>query len=127
MRRVLTAINAQGRSFIAEDDPSPARLTSANRPGYCNAKLWRTAGAPAAVLAPDDITQHSGVLPPAGATLLRVIDFPPQPSDPQEQRRQHAAVFATMFQDARHAGDSPRHPGMHGPTAARPWRAWPSS
>lgn len=113
VRRVLTAIDDQGRSFIAEDGPSPARLTSEARPGYCNANLWRTVGAPAAVLAPDDITQHSGVLPPAGGTVLRVIDFPPQPSDPEEQRRQHAAVFAGMFQDARHDSTNPRHPGMH--------------
>lgn len=113
VRRVLTAIDAHGRSFIAEDGPSPALLYSADRPGYCNANLWRTEGAPAALLAPDGITQHSGVLPPPGGTVLRTIDFPPQPSDPQEQRRQHAAVFASMFQDAHHAGDSPRHPGMH--------------
>lgn len=113
VRRVLTAIDAQGRSFIAEDGPSPARLYSEARPGYCNANLWRTVGSPAPVLAPDDITQHSGVLPPAGGTVLRVIDFPPQPSDPEERRRQHAAVFATLFKDAHHQPDNQRHPGMH--------------
>jgi hypothetical protein len=52
-------------------------------------------------------------MPPAGGTVLRVIDFPPQPRDPEEQRRQHAAVFATMFDDGEHQPDVSRHPGMH--------------
>lgn len=113
VRRVLTAVDAQGRSYIAEDGPSPARIYSEARPGYCNANLWRTVGSPAPIAADDDITQHRGVLPPAGGTVLRIIDFPPQPADPEEQRRQHEAMFATMFKDAQHQKDHPRHPGMH--------------
>ena len=112
-RRIVTAINAEGRSHIAEDGPSPARIYNEARPGYCNANIWRTAGSPAHLDAPDDIAQQQGVLPPAGGTVLRVIDFPPQPDDPEEQRRQSEAVFATMFKDAQHHAGSQRHPGMH--------------
>ena len=75
--------------------------------------MWRTAASPARFDAPDDIVRHEGVLPPAGGTVLRVIDFPPQPDDPEEQRRQSEAVFATMFKDAHHQAGSHRHPGMH--------------
>jgi len=113
VRRVLTDVNAQGLSYIAADGPSPAVLTHAARPGYRNANLWRTVGSPAPVAAQDDIVQHQGVLPPAGGTVLRVIDFPPQPADPQERQRQHEAVFATMFNDAQHQANNARHPGMH--------------
>ncbi len=113
VRRVLTAINEQGMSYIAEDGPSPAQITNEARPGYRNTNLWRTVGSPAPIGAPDDITEHQGVLPPAGGTVLRIIDFPPQPADPEEMRRQQEAVFATMFKDAQHQKGSTRHPGMH--------------
>jgi hypothetical protein len=111
-RRVLTANDAEGQSYIAQDGPSPVQLRNENRPGYCNSNFWRT-GAPATISAPDDITEHRGLLPPPGGTVLRVIDFPPQPQDPEEQRRQHAAVFASMFNDGHHQTDANRHPGMH--------------
>lgn len=113
VRRLVTAINARGHSYIAEDGPSPARLYNDARPGYCNANIWRTNGAPADAAAADDITAHQGVLPPQHGTVLRVIDFPPQPTDPEEQRRQAEAVFQTMFKDAAHQAGSARHPGMH--------------
>jgi hypothetical protein len=111
-RRVVTANNAQGRSYIAEDGVSPVQLRNEARPGYCNANFWRTGG-PASVAAPDDITEHRGLLPPPGGTVLRVIDFPPQPADPEEQRRQHAAVFSSMFNDGKHQTNASGHPGMH--------------
>jgi|JI10StandDraft_1071094.scaffolds.fasta_scaffold1119613_2 mannose-6-phosphate isomerase-like protein (cupin superfamily) len=113
VRRILTAIDAQGQSYIAEDGPSSATLTNPGRPGYRNANLWRTVDGPTAMHAPDSTLQHQGVMPPAGGTVMRVIDFPPRPSDPEEQRRQHEAVFKSMYSDARHQPDSKRHPGMH--------------
>ncbi len=112
MRRVVSALDPQGRSFIAEDGPPPVQLTAAGRPGYVNANFWRTQGG-GAFTDPDDIVEHQGVLPPKGGTVLRVIDFPPQPKDLEEQRRQHAAVFTGMFGDARHQPENSRHPGMH--------------
>jgi hypothetical protein len=111
-RRVVTSNNAEGRSYIAQDGPSPAQLRNEQRPGYCNANIWRTGRDPS-FSAPDDILEHRGLLPPAGGTVLRVIDFPPQPKDPEEQRRQHAAVFASMFNDGTHQTDTSQHPGMH--------------
>jgi hypothetical protein len=114
VRRIVTATNSSGRSYIAEDGPSPAVLTMDSRPGYRNSNLWRTLGAHTSVDWPDSITQHKGVLPPSGGTVLRVIDIPPESKDPEERRRQTAAVFAAMFPDAtQHEQDLERHPGMH--------------
>lgn len=113
VRRVITSTNAAGHSYIAEDGPSPAILTLPSRPGYQNANLWRTHPGVAAEIGPDDIASHEGVLPPSGGTVFRVIDFPPTPSDPEELRLQHAAVFEAMFPDARHQPSNPRHAGMH--------------
>lgn len=113
VRRILTGVNAQGRSYIAQDGPSPAILTMADRPGYQNANLWRTLGPDAPVDAPDTITAHSGVLPPPRGTVIRVIDIPPESPDPEVRRAATEAVFKAMFADADHRPDHARHPGMH--------------
>lgn len=113
VRRVVTGTDGAGQSCIVADGPSPAIQTVAARPGYQNANLWRTDVFTDAIHAPDDIEQHRGVLPPNGGTVLRVIDFPPLPQDPEEQRRQMREVFETIYPDAQHQPDSQRHPGMH--------------
>lgn len=114
VRRIVTGTDSSGRSYIMEDGESPAVVTMSIRPGYRNSNLWRTLGPNASVDAPDSIMQHRGVLPPASGTVLRVIDIPPESKDPEERRRQTAAVFAAMYPDAtRHDHDVYRHPGMH--------------
>lgn len=113
VRRLVTAVDADGQSYIAQDGESPATLTVAARPGYRNANLWRTVGNRPLVNAPDDIQAHQGVSPPQGGTVLRVIDIPPQAEDPEERRRQAAATFAAMFPDAHTHADSHQPAGMH--------------
>ena len=113
LRRVVTADDAQGRSFIAEDGPSPAVRLVAERPGYRVTNLWRTTGPQAGVDAPDSISENKGVSPPKGGTVLRIIDFPPEPSDPQELERMLQATFGSMYRDAQHTPRPGEHPGMH--------------
>ncbi|MEJ7932333.1 cupin domain-containing protein [Ramlibacter sp. AN1015] len=112
IRRVLTADDAQGRSFIAEDGASPAVRLVPERPGYRVTNVWRTAG-DGAVDAPDSIAQHQGVSPPRGGTVLRIIDFPPEPSDPKELERMLQATFGAIYRDAQHKPKPGEHPGMH--------------
>ena len=97
VRRIVTANDARGRSYIAADGPAPAVQTMQGREGYRNNNLWRTVGSPAQVAAPDSTLEHRGVLPPGGGTVLRVIDIPPEPKDADERLRQTKAVFAAMF------------------------------
>lgn len=113
VRRIVTGTDRHGRSYIAEDGVSPATRTMAERPGYRNNNIWRTVGSPAPLDAPDSVLEQRGVLPPAGGTILRVVDIPPEARDPEVRRRQSEAVFAQMFADARHDPRSQRHPGMH--------------
>jgi quercetin dioxygenase-like cupin family protein len=113
IRRVLTADDVQGRSFISEDGPSPAVRLVPERPGYRVTNLWRTGAAPAPVAAPDSIAEHKGVAPPEGGTVLRIIDFPPEPADPQELQRMLQATFGSIYRDAQHAPRPGEHPGMH--------------
>ena len=95
-------------------------ITNPGRPGYILSNIWRTSVSPAPVDAPDDILEHSGVLPPEKGTVLRVIEIPPDPGDPEELRAQIEAMFKATYPDADHTGagesetgQAPPHPGMH--------------
>ena len=115
VRRIVTGHTSDGRATIVADGPTPAVTRIEKRPGYVLRNMWRTHAAPDAVNRHDDIKEHSGVLPPAKGTVLRVIDMPPEPSDPAEVQRQYDGMFQTMFPDADHTGtaSSGKHPGMH--------------
>jgi hypothetical protein len=113
IRRVVTGVNAQGLSFIAEDGASPSIRYVPERPGYRVTNLWRTDASPSAVNAEDSIADHKGVAPPANGTVLRIIDFPPEPNDPAELQHMLQATFGSMYNDAQHAPKANEHPGMH--------------
>jgi hypothetical protein len=105
IRRIVTGRRADGTSFIAEDAPATAVRTVAERPGYRAVNVWRTNAGP--------VEEHKGILPPKGGTILRIIDFPPEPKDPVERRRRIQATFGGLFSDAAHDKRDGKHPGMH--------------
>lgn len=106
IRRVVTGEDARGNSRIVEDAPAKAIRVVPERPGYRAVNVWRTN-------ADEPVEKHQGILPPKGGTILRIIDFPPEPSDPEERRRRIAATFGGIFQDAAHDKRAGKHPGMH--------------
>lgn len=112
VRRIVTAIDRDGQSYIAEAGESPAVLAMPGSP-YRNANMWRTTAAPSPIEAPDTITEHRGVLPPDNGTVLRVIDFPPMLGTREEQAALTAQVFAKLYPDAQHHADSTRSASMH--------------
>ena len=105
IRRVVTGDDANGSSRIVEDAPATAIRTVPERPGYRAVNVWRTNA--------DAVENHQGILPPKGGTILRIIDFPPEPTDPEERRRRIAATFGGIFKDASHDKRAGKHPGMH--------------
>jgi mannose-6-phosphate isomerase-like protein (cupin superfamily) len=111
-RRVVTGHDSEGRARIIEDGPSPAMLTVGARPGYRNTNMWRTVGGPTPIAAEDTITEHSGVMPPPGGTVLRVIDFPPMVADLEERKRLATETLKALYPDAGH-DQSHSKPGMH--------------
>jgi len=113
IRRIVTGHDAQGRSCIIEDGPSPAVRLVPERPGYRVTNIWRTAESPAEINARDTIAEHQGVAPPPRGTVIRIIDVPPESADADERKRQAAATFGKLFADADHRIDDHRHPGMH--------------
>jgi hypothetical protein len=113
VRRVITGHGPDGRSRIVEDGRSPAVRLVPERPGYRVTNLWATPGSPAPIDDPDRIGEIRGVLPPPGGTVIRIIDFPPEPADRAERDRMLRATFGGLYRDADHRPDDGRHPGMH--------------
>ncbi len=113
VRRVVTGNDADGQSTIVEDGVSPSIRTVEERPGYVVNNIWATGSAPSEIAAPDGIAEHVGVSPPPGGTVVRIIDFPPEPKDEEELNRQLKASFGQLFSDANQEGDPNQHPGMH--------------
>ena len=113
IRRVITENDAKGRSRIIEDAPATSIKTVAERPGYRAVNVWRTEQTPAKIDAKDTTREHHGVHPTKNGTILRIIDFPPEPKDPKELDKRLKATFGSIYNDADHHRDTRRHPGMH--------------
>jgi hypothetical protein len=112
IRRIVTGVDASGHSRIIDDSPAASIRTVPERPGYRAVNVWRTEGTPATIDASDTTPSHKGILPPKSGTILRVIDFPPEPRDAQELKRMLDATFGGIYKDAAH-DKAARHPGMH--------------
>jgi len=112
IRRLVTGVDANGRSTFESVGASPTVRTGAERPGYCVTELWRTTEAPARIDVADSITEHAGIRPPAAGSVLRIIDFPPDPVDPAEFARGVQATFARTFGNDAHR-DGEGDPAMH--------------
>ena len=113
IRRIVTGDDDNGKSRIVEDAPAAAVRTVADRPGYRSVNVWRTTQTPASISDLDSISKHVGILPPEQGTILRIIDFPPEPADPAERKRRIQATFGGIFSDATHDRSPGAHPGMH--------------
>jgi hypothetical protein len=111
IRRIVTGHDARGRACIVEDAPAAAVRTVPERPGYRAVNVWRTTSCPVEINSTDSTASHQGILPPKNGTILRIIDFPPEPADPAERDRRIRATFGGIYQDAQH--DGRKHPGMH--------------
>ncbi|HEX5959552.1 MAG TPA: cupin domain-containing protein [Hyphomicrobiaceae bacterium] len=113
IRRIVTGDDVNGRSRILEDAPARSLRTVAARPGYRAVNVWRTTETPAMISADDSTLDHKGILPPDGGTILRIIDFPPEPADSGELKRMLDATFGGIYKDAAHDKRPGVHPGMH--------------
>jgi hypothetical protein len=113
IRRIVTGDDAKGRSRIIEDAPAGSIRTVSGRPGYRAVNVWRTEESPARMGARDSTAGHQGISPPKAGTLLRIIDFPPEPPDREELGRMLDSTFGGIYQDAAHDRRPGVHPGMH--------------
>ena len=115
LRRVITAINAAGKSYFSEDGPAHIKSNSA-RPGLRSSHVWATSAIPCPIREPDQaVGGVKGIMPPKNGSVLHIIDYPPDPKDPAERERLREYVRqrgTNPEPGVRRFPDSP-HPGMH--------------
>ncbi|MEZ2299385.1 cupin domain-containing protein [Variovorax sp. RCC_210] len=112
VRRLVTGVDAAGRSTFVAVGPSPSVRAPSERPGYVVTDLWRTTETPARIDAPDSVDKHVGIRPPVHGSVVRIIDFPPDPVDPAEFARGVQATFTRTFGNDAHR-DGEGDPSMH--------------
>jgi hypothetical protein len=111
IRRVVTGHDPHGKSVIVSDGPSPHILTFPGVPTFGMTNLWVTDGAPADNTGSRDGAGRPVVLePPAGGTIFRVVEFPPDRTLAGFDRTR---VFESMGAGHAMDRDASRHPGMH--------------
>jgi quercetin dioxygenase-like cupin family protein len=112
IRRVVTGHNAQGRSVIASDGPSPHVLTLPGRPDFALTDLWVSDRAPASNAgSADPAKRRMSLEPPANGTIFRIVEFPPDAAGGGGFDR--AAAFRAMGASHAMDPDASRHPAMH--------------
>jgi hypothetical protein len=110
IRRIVTGHDARGRSVIVSDGPSPHVLTLPGRADFGLTNLWVTDRTPADNAVDGDAAARPVVLePPAGGSIFRVVEFPPDRAGGFDRRAAFDAMGAGHAMDASAA----RHPGMH--------------
>ncbi|PZQ24505.1 MAG: cupin domain-containing protein [Sphingopyxis macrogoltabida] len=112
-RRIVTANDGEGQSYIAEDGPTSSVNVADNIPGFRNNNIWRTLGCEASIDAPDTIEEQVGVMPPRGGTVIRVVDIPPEPKDPAALKSAYEARKKSNLYPDMDLHPSDRHPAMH--------------
>jgi naringenin degradation protein FdeH len=111
IRRVVTGHNAQGKSVIVSDGPSPHAMTLPGNPSFGMTNLWVTDRVPADNTGARDAAARPVVLePPANGSIFRVVEFPPDRTLASFDRD---AAFGAMGASHAMDKDASRHPGMH--------------
>jgi mannose-6-phosphate isomerase-like protein (cupin superfamily) len=102
VRRVLTGHDAEGRSTFIADGIAPNMKEMPSFPGLALTDLWETKGAPASNEGERDAAERPIRLePPAGGTIVRIVEFPPDSTRPQNSdgREGFKAIGAGHAQD----------------------------
>ncbi len=117
-RRIITGIDGSGRSYFEQDGPGQIHANP-NRAGLYSQDIWGTGAIPGPIDDQDRCDEAPGIMPPKNGSILHIIDYPPEPNDPQERQRLHQS----MRERVKKAGTNPEpgqrrdpdgpHPGMH--------------
>ena len=109
VRRIVTGVNAAGRSYIVSDTQLPTAAVAPGAP--VRAGLWTTEAAPSSNKGTQDPVADGVILhtPPAhrGGSVIRVTDILPDKQhayDPEELRRRNCKTTPDR---------SAKHPGFH--------------
>ncbi|MCC6780838.1 MAG: cupin domain-containing protein [Hyphomicrobiales bacterium] len=111
VRRVVTTIDDNDRAVVLLDGTD---VRTRVRPGghTVSRLLWVTDRTPADITGPKDRGDVDiGIMPPAGGSVFRIVDFPPETEEMRklDPHTMHASLGAA----APKRGLAPRHPAMH--------------
>ena len=112
LRRVVTGIDASGKSYVAIDGPGAGIVEEA---GAGLAEVWVTDATPADNAAKGDAAEWKMRLePPAGGSVFRFFMLAPEDKalSARELEERSAAMFAAIG-GAHCRVDTKRHPSMH--------------
>lgn len=114
VRRIVTGHNAEGRSIILSDGPSPHSMALAGVSDFGVTDIWKTDQTPANNDGDrDPCSAQISLAPPPSGSVFRVVQFPPDKEYIGKWKRDEA--FASMGESGAEAihesGD--RHEAMH--------------
>jgi hypothetical protein len=102
IRRVVTGHDKDGKSIFVLDGLAPNVLEMASMPGVALTDVWRTRTSPASNAGNADAAAGRIRLePPAGGTILRIVEFPPDTAwrDSANAREAFASIGASGAPD----------------------------
>jgi hypothetical protein len=114
VRRIVTGHDAQGRSIVVMDGPSPHVMHLPGVPQFGVTDLWKTHQAPASNAGnADSCAPPITLAPPRQGTVFRIVEFPPDRDYIGSWKRDEAfAGLGDSGKEALHA-DAARHEMMH--------------
>ena len=109
VRRVVTALDANGRAVAMADGAVP--LTSLRSPNPAG-EMWVTSQYPPDYSSTEDRAKTKvGLIPPNNGTIFRIVDFPP--IKPEVEKMDVNTMMKVVGDHAPAKGVPVRHPMMH--------------
>lgn len=113
IRRVVTGKDETGKAIVLFDSTA-GNVINSDVTGVISTLLWVTDSTPASLAGNSDATdQPTGVHPPDGGTIMRVVEFIPEKEIKYdfEARRAGNEAFGIIPEGPQR--ENPRHPSMH--------------
>jgi len=111
VRRVVTVVDDDGKAVVLLDGDNPHKMVRPNR-NSVSRLLWLTDRSPAAMSGTADrAAVNTGIAPPAGGSIFRIVEFPP--ITPEIERLDPNQMQSELGPHAPKRGRPPRHPLMH--------------
>jgi hypothetical protein len=115
-RLVVTGHDSDGRSAILRDGTSPHIMPIMDQPNFAVTDFWKTVATPAdngSATAQDPCSLPIQVAPPAGGSVFRVVQFPPDKDWAAKAAAMGGSVAIDETAKAANTGGPVRHAHMH--------------